>query len=669
MRIGRFYGRCAAAASLALGVSFGIARAAAAEPAGAPTRSFEVAYTVFAPDAVGNTAAAAYFATRLNARPGWAAADVPTRTAGAWNQPAGSVAGKPRRVNLVQVNFGPWHDWLALVFDGPDGALTCAVRRPARQHVLHDGFFGGNESILPGRDQIDRNAVIELAGDFYHAMSSGASPAPHPLVRVRVLAQEAKAGRLDADVLAGAPSDRIRVLSKTDQDGMQALAMTALYQAGWSPTASGEASETLDLSVECQPDRYTVGARFSSPDGVQESAKKELLPASLYDGLRRLLDTVMPTRTPGVDFAALGTGPVYPIGIQDNLLLADQNGTLLAFDRTTGEKKWTLPSPPRRQHQFLYRSVSDLGGLVFVRSPGLNALDLTDGREGSMQSFAAPTYSWGVDDSAAKWVMVKARGAGHASHRNHDINVSGALLVASGRQLIAYEKAAALWSYTGSSALTAGPCRLEDRVIVGDRSGHVTALSNDDGHVLWTSDVGERLMGPVAAAGNGVVVASLEGTLFGLSAADGRLVWKRDLGDTAIAGPFSTASGIFVASGAFRLWLIDPGDGRVKASRTWPAALLTAVPLVGGDGFACSDAAGAITFLDPTNLNTRRQVRLHSDLTPTILPVASLSCWWGRASRWGKTPAPGVIVGDENGFVHLVSTDAQEEQPIDELEL
>jgi outer membrane protein assembly factor BamB len=632
----------------------------------APSRAFEIAHTVVGSEATGNAAAAAYLASRLDARPGCAAAMIDARSAGAWDQR--SAAGGPCRVSLVQAAFANWNDWLALVFDGPGGALTSVARRPAKRQP-RDGFFTGMESILPGREQADRNAVIELAGDFYHGLANRSGQPPRPLVHVRVTPQAEPAGSGgDSDFLRSAQAGLMTGPSKAELEGIRALAMAALSRSGWWPTA-GEAPQSLELFVERQPDRYAVQARYTSPKGLLESNKHDLYPATLHDGLVRLLNRLIPARTPGVDFAAVDTRGVVPVGTHENLLMAAQGSTLHAFDMVTGLRAWTLSSPEKQRYRFMALTSAGVGGVVLVHSPGLQVLDQTDGRDGSMQSFAGTPYPWGIDASAAQWVKVAARGAGHASHRNHDINVTGWLMVASGRRLIAYEKAVARWEYSGPSVLTAGPCRLEDRVIVGGRDGTVTALRNADGAVAWTADLGERLAGPVVVAGPVVAVASLEGTLFGLNATDGRLLWKRELGDAAIAGPYSTARGLFVASGSSSLWLVDPANGQVKVRREWPAPLLAAVPLEKRNGFACSDSAGGVAFLDPATLQSLRHVNLNAPLTAGLLPVGDLPRRWGAQDDLMATRGPGVVVGDENGFVHLVAADEREELSVDKLDL
>jgi hypothetical protein len=603
--------------------------------------AFKVSYTVLGSAADRTENFSKYFFTRLDARPGFAAEAFTGKQPEVWDKPPAGMAPE-NWISLVQVAFGDRDDWLAMVFDGPGGALSYAGRRPAQRRMTEGIFI---ESIPPGPDQVDRNSVIELAGDFFHEYPAWKKQGPRPALRVEVRRQATESNRDgEASLLKGGP-EMGGSMPRPEFEGLRALALAAACRSGWSPT-TGNAEHALELEVSRQVLHYAVKARYISPKGKQEIVKTGLPQDELYESLVRLLAELMPARRRGVDFASVDMWPVRPVWVEKDLLAVEQGDSLKGFNMATGERKWVLLSPERRNYRFAARPVPKGLSPVFIYSPSLAPVSLADGKRlGVKRGLAAASYSWGFEVSSDGWTVS-----------------------ASDARLCMYETEDLRWEYAGPMEWTAGPCLVGGRVLAGGRSGQIAALDAKDGKVQWTAALGQRLHGPMAVVGDVVVVGSLEGTLFGVSARDGKTAWTLALGDAVVAGPYATPQGFFLASGNRRLWLVDPASGKVKAMREWPDPILAAAPLAKRAGYVCSDSRSRVAFLKSADLATARQVDLRVPLTPGVLPVGDMLREWGARDELAPR-GEGVIVGDENGFVHLVAADEHEEGLADDLGL
>ncbi|MBS3763155.1 MAG: hypothetical protein KGZ25_07635, partial [Planctomycetes bacterium] len=104
------------------------------------------------------------FIAGLDARDRFTARCSDVRTT-AWDHPPEGVS-HTRWVSLVMVGFRTRRNWLAFMFDGPNGGISLVVHRPACT-IQPDGVR--TFASPPGRQQFSENAVKELAADFAHA--------------------------------------------------------------------------------------------------------------------------------------------------------------------------------------------------------------------------------------------------------------------------------------------------------------------------------------------------------------------------------------------------------------------------------------------------------------------------------------------------------------------
>ncbi len=598
-----------------------------------PGMSFEVSYHVLGPAADRTKDFTRYFVSRMDARPGFSVKVFSGKQGDAWDKPPAGV--EPGSwISLVQVAFGDRDDWLALVFDGPSGAMAYAGRRPAQRRIIPDGMY--IEQLPPGPDQVDRNSVIELAGDFFYEYPAWKKQGARPALHVELRRQKSDQGHEDGANLMKGGSEMDDSMSVPEFEGLRALALAAVCRAGWSPTTA-QSDHSLELSVSRQVLRYTVQASFISPKGKQEITKDGLPHDELYESFVRLFADLIPTRSKGVDFASVDMWPVRPVWVENNLLAVEQGDSLMGFNMETGERKWALSSPIRQHYRFAACHQSNTTNRVFITAPRMAPVNIADGkRMGSIRGLDPVSYPWGFA-----------------------LSLSGTMVTASENLLAMYDKEDKLWEHSGPMEWAAGPCVNGERVFAGNLNGRVVALNAADGKLLWSAALNERLYGLMAVAEGVIALVSREGVMFALSETDGKTLWTLPLGDLAIDGPYCTPHGFFVASGNSRLWLINPVSGKVVATSEWSVPLLSAMPLVDKPGYVCSDAMGRVAFLNATDLAVVRQVELRAPLTLGLLPVGDMFFKWGARDEFAPR-GPAVIVGDENGFLHLLAVEASD---------
>ncbi len=130
------------------------------------------------------------------------------------------------------------------------------------------------------------------------------------------------------------------------------------------------------------------------------------------------------------------------------------------------------------------------------------------------------------------------------------------------------------------------PVRAGSRIVVGDRTGTVTALEGQTGAVAWRART-QGAAAPVPGAPEGVVVvADAAGFVAGLDAASGRERWRVAIpGGLAAAPVAGDGDGVIaVASGDAVLHLIDAATGAERAKLS-TVARATAPPAISGMGF------------------------------------------------------------------------------------
>lgn len=212
------------------------------------------------------------------------------------------------------------------------------------------------------------------------------------------------------------------------------------------------------------------------------------------------------------------------------------------------------------------------------------------------------------------------------------------------------------------------------------------ALSRADGRVLWrfgyeASPADDHRQGGVVRQGPLLLVPAWNGTLHALEAASGEERWRFDAGLPLRAAPAVETGRIYQPSGTGVLTVLD-GTGRLLWQVRLDAPLLS-TPALTPQGPVVVSRDGEVLALDRTGgVRWRRALGepcyygapVHSD-GALFLATAAGGLWKldGKSGRtvWRRddlgpvyaTPAltgTRVLVGDNNGEVHLIDADSGE---------
>jgi len=93
------------------------------------------------------------------------------------------------------------------------------------------------------------------------------------------------------------------------------------------------------------------------------------------------------------------------------------------------------------------------------------------------------------------------------------------------------------WSYDSEYSITAAVAVVDDKVIFGNRSGKITALSLDDGKELWSYQTGGPIFTEPAVVDTLVYVTSTDSSLYCLNNKNGEKVWKYKTKAAIVAHP------------------------------------------------------------------------------------------------------------------------------------
>jgi hypothetical protein len=598
----------------------------------APTRAagepveFQVSLTRLGPETAEDEAQG--FVAALGAREGYAASLCKAQPR-SWHEPPDGVLPE-RWVSLVAVGFRTRRDWLAFVFDGPDGAMSFAARRPATSVPLPGLRV---DEMMPGAKQVSVNAVRELAADFGHGFAKRHQGGERP--RVRIVVEPWRAGSAAVARGAAEPDEAFdqpeapRDVAAHDLAGLAALAGAGAWMAGWQPVY-GEAPRLLKLQVAPSVQTYAILATLSGEGKTSRCRKLDVPADDLFSHLLRVCVKLRAGDAVG-DFARIAGDEARILSASPDAVVAAAEGALASWEPAAGEERWRIPAPARGSVRYVSRHTS--AGELAVCQVGSDLRRVGEDGRLSVLAEAAPTFSWGFDAAPG-----------------------GDVAVARETDIILFNQAKESWRHSGTVPFTAGPTFREDTIFAGSATGEMVCLSRKDGRAVWRRTVGSKLSGPVAVVDDMVLAATTGGSLVALSAADGSPAWTADIGDVLLAPPQKLKGRLVVASKANSVFMLDAASGVQKArweSRTWLTG--AAVCQQGGGGsVACADIEGRIVFLDGDGLRPVSTVALGVGLAPGVVAVEKMPTRWGGGGGGIYEEAAAVLVSDRQGFIYVV---------------
>lgn len=269
---------------------------------------------------------------------------------------------------------------------------------------------------------------------------------------------------------------------------------------------------------------------------------------------------------------------LLPILANNTLYTADAYGVITSIDSRNGRQNWrintrtAITSGPAADSGLVVVATEN-GQVIAVQAKnGSPAWHANVGNE----VLAAPKIARGV-------VLIKT--------------ISGRLVAfdaSTGQQRWVYNHTSPMFTLRGDSV----PAVANGKVVVGFADGQLTALSLQNGRVLWNRTIAtpkgaigiERLVDIDAnphIVGNTVYTVTYQGNVAAVSLRAGKIIWKHGL--SAYTGLAVGAYHIFVSDADSHLWAFDRYDGTIDwrntrlDSRTITAPVLMESDIVVGD--------------------------------------------------------------------------------------
>ena len=152
------------------------------------------------------------------------------------------------------------------------------------------------------------------------------------------------------------------------------------------------------------------------------------------------------------------------------------------------------------------------------------------------------------------------------------------------------------------------PVIVGNNIFAASRDGDVYAFDKLSGNKLWDIDLSDqpvyeekrsaRLSGGLAAADGHLYVGSENGQLIAISQENGELIWHTDVGGEVLAAPATDSGKVVVATGAGQLLALDGETGKIAwtVTREHPNLSLrgTSSPVIAAGGVLYGRADGKI---------------------------------------------------------------------------
>ncbi|MBT5230694.1 MAG: outer membrane protein assembly factor BamB [Methylococcales bacterium] len=270
----------------------------------------------------------------------------------------------------------------------------------------------------------------------------------------------------------------------------------------------------------------------------------------------------------------------------DRVFAADRAGTVMAFNKTTGEELW------ENETELAIAAGPGYGsGLVIVGTSDAEVLALNESDGSVAWKVNVTSEILAVPRIADDVVVV----------RTIDGRLYG-LELSTGLQKWFFDWPVPVLTLRGTSA----PALTSDMAVVGLSSGKVNALDLSDGELQWESSVSipsgrtdlERMIDidadPLISDGN-AYIATYQGELAALEVETGVVLWKRKI--SAYAGLVADWSQLYVVDDRSSVWAVDPDNGASFWKQSDLAMRKLTAPVVQGDYVVTADYEGYLHWL------------------------------------------------------------------------
>jgi outer membrane protein assembly factor BamB len=280
------------------------------------------------------------------------------------------------------------------------------------------------------------------------------------------------------------------------------------------------------------------------------------------------------------DFWMYPSAAVTPAIMGNAVFIGSTNGTIFAFDATSGGLIWkkTLGSK-------FYSSPAFADGLIFIGSNDghIYALNATNGNT----KYSIPTGGY-VNSSA---VVVNNRvyiGSQdkkvYAFYTNGtnlwisdplDGAISSSPVVANGKVFVGTWNGtvyalneitkAIIWrrNLTPQKAIYSSPAFASGKVFVGSTDKTVYALNAETGTILWSVTTGGEVYSSPAVANGVVFVGSMDNNLYALNVTAGALIWSKTIGPVKWSSPLVAEGKVFIGTANGKLYALREKNGEI----------------------------------------------------------------------------------------------------------
>jgi outer membrane protein assembly factor BamB len=298
-----------------------------------------------------------------------------------------------------------------------------------------------------------------------------------------------------------------------------------------------------------------------------------------------------------------------PIIAGNDIIIANQTGTITGLNKTTGRIQWTTDVKASISGGV---AADDQLIVVSTKNGNVIALSRADRRQlwkASMNSeiLAAPTLSQNV-------VIVKSIDGKVAAFGS-----------TTGQLLWRHQEIEPNLILRGASTPQLAPGAL----IVGYASGRVEKLALRDGHTMWSQTITlpegafaiQRMIDidadPVVL-NNQVFAASYQGRIAGLNLGSGRIFWDHEI--SSYAGIAADEARVYVSDAKSHIWAFDQRNGRIVWKQTQLEARKITGPVLVGPYVVVGDAEGVLHWLNTEDGNFAGRVQVSG--TPILTKPA-----------------------------------------------
>jgi outer membrane protein assembly factor BamB len=283
----------------------------------------------------------------------------------------------------------------------------------------------------------------------------------------------------------------------------------------------------------------------------------------------------------------------------EKVFAADRKGRVSAYRADTGQSLWSVETKAP-----ISGGPGSGEGLVLVGSSEGEVLALDE---------ASGALTWRAPVSSEILAAPQAA-QGRVVVRTLDGKVYG-LDAKEGKRIWVYEQAVPALTLRGTSA----PLIVDDKVITGFANSKLTAISLNEGKLLWETPIAEprgrteleRLVdisGEPRLADGIVYVASFQGRIAAVDADSGRLLWARDM--SSYSGPDVDEQAVYVTDAQGAVLALDRRDGRTLWKQDKLHARGVTAPAAYGDYIAVGDFEGYLHCLNREDGSFAARVRV-----------------------------------------------------------